>query len=260
MALAGAGPGKWFPAKLTLAPRSPDRYQISVTSVEPGQFGRFQLDIQPLHAVLTRREALQASDPFDRQPSFQYCRTYRQELKKGAPYVVEMTSTAFSPSLRVEDPRGNEWRQASSSPGSVARVVFFPERDGAYDIVASSTLARQTGPFALTVLSPQPVVSEAAQLTTDDFFDPLQNQNYQKVHAVKLKAGEHYLISLQTREFTPFLRIESARGQHLKKAPDMVRPGEVHITLVAPRDDTYRIIVTSGNTGGTGAYRLLVRH
>jgi hypothetical protein len=258
-AVGSGKPGEWFPIKVAIAPSRPGTYQVIVTSVDPGQFGPFQLGVQSFQTTLTKADGLSFSDPFDRVPTFQFCKTYRQELKQGGPYILEMTSKAFGPSLRLEDSQGSDWVQASAASGGVARLVVFPAAADNARIIASSIVARQTGPFTLTVASPRLVVSEAGKLTSDDYFDPLQNQSYQKVHLLKLKAGEFCLISLEAREFTPNLRVESSRGQHLKPLPDIRRPGEGHITFVAPRDDTYRIIVTSSNSGGTGAYRLLVR-
>src|SRR5207247_2403093 len=100
-------------------------------------------------------ENLTGTDPFDRVPTLNHHKVYQQELKRGLPYLVEMSSSAFFPLVRIEDSRGIEVRRDSSFiPNRPVRVVLFPERSDKYRIIASSAHARQTGAFTLTVSLP----------------------------------------------------------------------------------------------------------
>jgi hypothetical protein len=256
----GKAPGERLRSQIVFLPFRTDTYRLGVTSAALGGFGAFTLTAQAYRPTWTKADALTPADPFDRQPTAKYAKTYRLEMKAGGAYVIEMLSGSFDSFLRLEDPRGNHLHSHDSGGiNRPAHILFFPERSEEYKLIATSYGLRMTGPFRLTVSSPHAVAEEIGKLAADDFFDPLQNLSYQKVHTFKLQARQAYLISLESKAFLPYLRLESSRGQHLKFTADVVRPGAAHILFEAPRDDTYRVVVTSVNGGATGEYKLLLQ-
>jgi hypothetical protein len=258
--ISGEGPGKLPYSQLTYLPSEAGTYRITATASAPRRFGPFALTLQPFSATSTRAGQLTRTDDREREPTSRYAKVYRLEMKQGEPNVIVMASKVMDPVIRIEDQGGNELqREDRGARGVTERMLFFPPRTEEYRIIATTYGARETGPFTLKVVAPNTVASAAGKLTNTDFFDPLQNLSYQKVHTFKMKRGELYLISLESKAFLPFVRLESSRGQHLRRGPDRSVGGVAHISFVAPVDDTYRVIATSVFGGATGDYRVLIR-
>ena len=136
---------------------------------------------------------------------------------------------------------------------------FTPASDGEHHLIATSDTDRVTGPFTITVGHPEVVLAVSGKLTHDDYYDPLNDSCYQKVHRARMKANQLYIVSLQSAAFQPLVRIESSRGKHVVRFPTTTRPDSADINFTPPRDDEYRIIVTTMNGGATGPYVLSVQ-
>src|SRR5262249_6932171 len=98
------------------------------------------------------------------------------------------------------------------------------------------------------------------QLTADDPRDRVRTDSYHKVHRMRMQPGRVYQIDLASTAFDAYLRLEDAQGNQLAYDDDS---GEGHhnarIVFNPPRDEEYRVIVTSYDTRGTGAYTLTIR-
>ncbi len=96
------------------------------------------------------------------------------------------------------------------------------------------------------------------KLTSDDPADKFLKTPH-KVHEYKMKAGKIYVIDLSSKDFDSFLRLENSAGKNLA-ANDDATPDTLDARLVfkAPKDDTYRIIVTMLKPK-EGAYLLTAR-
>jgi hypothetical protein len=245
-------------AVLSYEPQAAVKARLVATSSQPGQNGPFSLRIQTLAVRSTKEGTIAASDPFDRMPTQTYRKTYRMRLEQGKEYLVEMASKTMDSVLRVEDGQGRVLGRSDLPGTSTERVLLIPEKTDEYVIVATTYPPRQTGAFTLAVTTPKAVSSQAGALSKDDFYDPLMNSCFQKVHAFDLKAGKTYLVRLESKAFAPYLRLETGRGQHLKRVHDQGRTGAAYVLYVPAKDEKYRVIVTSGVGGQTGAYTLTV--
>lgn len=97
------------------------------------------------------------------------------------------------------------------------------------------------------------------KLTADDPKDALLKNSYQKVHLVKMEAGNTYVIDLRSNKFDSFLRLEDSAKKQLAQDDDGGGFPHARIVFPAKRTDAYRIIVTTFKGGDTGEYTLSIR-
>ncbi len=74
------------------------------------------------------------------------------------------------------------------------------------------------------------------------------------------KAGESFVISLESADFDTFLAIMDEEGNVLEQNDDLGeddRNSQLQVTF--PRDGTYSLIINAYDQGGTGAYILTIR-
>jgi tetratricopeptide (TPR) repeat protein/tRNA A-37 threonylcarbamoyl transferase component Bud32 len=89
----------------------------------------------------------------------------------------------------------------------------------------------------------------------------LTEQHKEQVHEVKLQAGQTYIFDLESTAFDAFLRLEDARGQKLAENDDL-EPGVIlnsRIVFRPLQDGAYRLVATSFQGQGVGAYVVRVR-
>jgi tetratricopeptide (TPR) repeat protein len=89
----------------------------------------------------------------------------------------------------------------------------------------------------------------------------LTDQQRDKVHEVSLQAGKTYVFDLESKDFDAFLRLEDKTGQKLAENDD-IEPGvnqNSRIVFTAPKDGTYRLVASSFENRGMGAYTLIIR-
>lgn len=95
-------------------------------------------------------------------------------------------------------------------------------------------------------------------LTEKDPKDRVQAQSHRKVFTIKLLAGKHYFIDMQSSDLDPYLRLEDAAGKTLLYDDDSGGDLNARIDYIPSADTEYRIIATSYRTA-TGAFSLTVR-
>jgi serine/threonine-protein kinase len=82
----------------------------------------------------------------------------------------------------------------------------------------------------------------------------LTGEQKEQVHELKLSAGKTYAIDLESKEFDTLLRLEDAQGKKLGE----VKRNE-HALVTPAKDGTYRLVATSVQQRGTGAYIVRIR-
>ena len=85
----------------------------------------------------------------------------------------------------------------------------------------------------------------AGKLSADDPKDKVIARSPHKVHEQALKAGSTYIIDLKSRQFDSYLRLEDSTGKQLAQDDDGGGFPNARIVFKTPKDDKYRIIVTS---------------
>ena len=96
------------------------------------------------------------------------------------------------------------------------------------------------------------------QLTKNDPKDSVRTFSVHKAYTVNLTAGKSYTFDLVSRDFDAYLRLEDSSFKQLAHDDDSGGNLNARIIFQAPKDDTYRIIVTTF-TGGIGSYTLTLR-
>jgi serine/threonine protein kinase/Flp pilus assembly protein TadD len=82
-----------------------------------------------------------------------------------------------------------------------------------------------------------------------------------QVHAWNLVAGRAYVIDLESTAFDAFLKLQDAQGKIVAENDD-IEPGvnlNARLVFTAPADGVYRLVATSFEPAGIGAYTLRIR-
>jgi eukaryotic-like serine/threonine-protein kinase len=100
----------------------------------------------------------------------------------------------------------------------------------------------------------------AANVETIPFKGALTAKEPERVHEVKMSAGQIYLIDLGSDEFDTYLRLHDSQGKLLAENDD-IAPDNLNSRLIftASADGTYRVVATSYGNRGKGAYSLTVQ-
>lgn len=80
-----------------------------------------------------------------------------------------------------------------------------------------------------------------------------------KVYAVRLEAGRTYTIDMMSAEFDPFLRLENAEFVELASDDDSGGDLNARIDFTPRETGVYRVIATSFDNDGGGAFTLRIR-
>lgn len=79
-----------------------------------------------------------------------------------------------------------------------------------------------------------------------------------KIHVVRMKKDQGYLIDMVSSDFDAYLRLEDAAGNKLAEDDDGGGNLNARIRFTAPRDDLFLVIATSC-AGGAGNYTLAIK-
>jgi tetratricopeptide (TPR) repeat protein len=108
-------------------------------------------------------------------------------------------------------------------------------------------------------------VQKLVQLTRTCFTETkllgtLTGQRKEQAHEVKLHTGTTYVIDLQSSQFDPYLRLQDAHGKVLAENDD-ISPDNLNsrLLVMVNQSATYRLVVTSFQQHGAGAYNLSIR-
>ena len=106
---------------------------------------------------------------------------------------------------------------------------------------------------------PNVLLHETGKLSDADPIDPQRKGRRIKSYTVKLAADEQITIELDSTEFDAYLRLEDAAGKKIAEDDDSGGDTNAKIVFRAPKEGTYRIVVTTYDPGMTGAFTLNVR-
>ncbi len=91
--------------------------------------------------------------------------------------------------------------------------------------------------------------------------ETLTAEELRKVHEFKLTAGKTYVIDMESKDRDTFLKLESADSKKLAENDDIEDGKNLNsrILFTPPAAGVYRIIATSFEGRGSGAYTLTIR-
>lgn len=110
------------------------------------------------------------------------------------------------------------------------------------------------------------LLSITDKLTANDPKDAVRKDMHAKIHTIDLKAGQVVIIDLESGDgtatngfFDTYLRVEDKPGNTIAFNDDGGMNLNSRLEFTAPKDGTYRLVVTTYRAGETGPYTLTVR-
>ncbi|MBO6935401.1 MAG: caspase family protein [Deltaproteobacteria bacterium] len=193
------------------------------------------------------------------------------------PVHFELSSSAFDAYLMVVGPSGRHWENddAGGTTNSVLDMVL--PAAGTYRIVASSFRADETGAYdlkisggartpgmphvaAATPSTPTPSGGSATvrqgSLQTGD--ETLESGEFVDRYNFDWPAGSSIDVSLTSTAFDPYVIVIGPDGQQEDNDDISASDRNAGLTYAVRQAGTHRVLVTSYESGESGAYRLSV--
>ena len=89
----------------------------------------------------------------------------------------------------------------------------------------------------------------------------LTKQTPQHIHEVKLSAGKEYVIEMKSKQFDTYLKLQDSNGKLLAENDDINYKQKLlnsRLTFTTKQDGNYRLVATSYQQRGQGAYDITV--
>jgi len=210
---------------------------------------------------------LDANDPKDAgtgNPGKQYT----VKLQKDKTYIIDLVSKDFDAYLRLLDKKGSQLAEDDDGGGDLnARIVHSIDKDGDYQIVVTSDDG-QVGKFNLKVrefilkgeAKPRDIGKAGISITAN-----IQQKNVTEigklgyVYSVQLKAGQTYIIDLESTDMDAYLYLFDGKSRLLAQDDDSGGDLNSRITFKADRDGVFHLLATSLAGDETGEFTLKVR-
>ncbi len=99
-----------------------------------------------------------------------------------------------------------------------------------------------------------------ARITETTFKGTLTDKEREQVHELKLEAGKTYIIEMHSDVLDSYLKLRDGQGKLLAENDD-IAPDNLDARLIfMPKEGgTFRIVATSFQDQGRGAYTLTIR-
>jgi S1-C subfamily serine protease len=208
-------------------------------------------------------DKLTPTDPRDKrrgQPS----KSFRHAMQAGKHYVIEMRGNpkVIDPWLIVRDAAGVTLAEDDDSGGLLnSLIVFSPTRTDDYDIVATVFKGAPVGPFTLRIreetglpLGPKGLFKTSILSETDPL-DPVM-QSAAHFFNLIMKRGKTYLVTMKSKEFDPYVRLENMAGVNVK-GEDSGGGGQSTLVFTPEQDGIYKLFATTFDFK-TGPFELRV--
>ena len=253
-------------------------YEVVITSFRPDEIGDYTLfvDVGRVDGPIWSIDELGRLQNGDNTlESGEYVDYFEFEGEPGQRVTVELTSNDFDTYLVLVGP--SIFLENDDADGSLDRshLQFDSTDAGLYTIGVTSFAPREEGDYQINVSAITPSDSNIrenrditslrfGQITSGELSqdDALSNdrdnaRKYHDIYAFEANANQEVSVDLQSNNFDTYLILETPSGERYQN-DDFERIGRSFLELTAPESGRYRVIVTSYNTGGTGAYELLV--
>ena len=95
---------------------------------------------------------LDAKEKLEKKRPGRFFKTHEVKLMAGTTYRIELDSSQFDAYLILEDGKGTKLAEDDDSGGNTdAKIVFTPNADGVYRVIATTCDVDQKGSYTLTV-------------------------------------------------------------------------------------------------------------
>jgi hypothetical protein len=227
------------------------------------------------------RGALSAAD--FRSARDTYLDAWDLEGSAGDSVTVDVLANDFDAYVYVTGPGFAETlSDDDSGEGCHARLTFTMLESGAFRVVVSSSSSRQTGVYTVRVSERPPEITDypcggvnpavllglatgtrtvavgdsvTGMLSSSD--PTISTGRYAQAWSLQGRGGRSVTITVTSEAFDTFVYVV---GPGLEPQSDDDSAGELNsqLTVTLPQDGSYRVVVTSAGSGGTGAYVLRV--
>lgn len=184
---------------------------------------------------------------------------------------IELTSTDFDPYLSVRPPSGTQSENDDAVEGDTehSQIILKASQAGQYEILVTSRTTGESGAYALAyevfdaepqaILDPRQslpgVQRKEGALATGD--RTLRSGELVDPYPVRLRAGQTLTVRLHSSAFDPYLILKPPAGETVENddaAPNDTENSE--ITFTADQEGQYAVMVTTYESGESGAYAL----
>lgn len=258
---------------------------ITVTSYASGETGAYRLRVErarapgdqpaePLRIDRATRGELRPGGL--RRDSGQYYAVYTLEGRQGEVLDIRLTSDDFDPYLEITGPSGfSDANDDNPEGGLNSRLVTTLPADGAYQVVATSYSANQTGRFELTARRGDAALAaawasgmEARSGSTISIGDTIRGSlaqgderlssgEYVDTYRFIGSRGQRVRIDATSDDFDTYLILATPDGGQ-RDNDDGPDGTNAQLNEILPADGEYSVRVTSYAPGETGAYRLTI--
>ncbi|MCB9533325.1 MAG: PPC domain-containing protein [Myxococcales bacterium] len=207
---------------------------------------------------------LEASDPVE--PGRGYADTYSLQVVGGQPIAVSVESDDFDTYLIVRQASGVVLGEDDDGGSGVnSRLILTPSVDETVQVVVTSFSPETLGAYRVAVepFVVHPVSTRPVQLGTpvdanlDDSDGALRDRGYADAYTLDLRAGDALEVTMTSSDFDAYLMLVGPTGEAVAYDDDGMLSGtDARLRFVASSAGTYRIIATSYDPSGVGAYRI----
>lgn len=238
----------------------PGRFEVVVTSREPGATGAYQVAVLPagpIDSVHVDEEARLDTLAAGPMRAGRQERLYGVSTGSDAPVVLRVVAEGFVPRLHLLGPNGEvrgAWRTLErSSSGDIHGVLlrYVPGWDAPYRLIVTSEEPGATGPFALDVRSIQtrdlPIGERGVRGTLGDE-SWLVDDRYVDTYRFRTRSGEQTVLSVESEAFPPAFRLWTIQGRKREEVTETLNPGGASSVRAERELDggEYFLEVTSG--------------
>lgn len=258
-------------------------YQVIVTSYEPGEMGRYTLQVSAgtsgtTAAIPTHSGSLTGGGPIavgqtvngrlgpgdTALNSGEFTETWTYTGRAGELLTVHLDASQFDPYLMIRGPAGfsedNDDRVAGTDTNA-SLVVTLPTA-GEYRIMATSYRAGEQGDYTLQLVGTSGTPSAATnqlrsgatlqgELSASDGM--LAGRQFFDVYTFRGSASERALVTATANGFPVLIRVIEPGGQeHVSQAS--AAGGRAETAIVLPSSGEYTVHVSSQSAGSTGPY------
>ena len=250
-----AGPGDW---------------RILATSYQPGESGRYTLDVGAGGSVgggdrggrddgNVRVESgrLETGDRTLQSGEFSDAYTV---VGTGGPLVVDLQSSAFDPYLIVETPGGEQFDNDDYEGALDRSLLVVQTRPGeAYEVIVTSYTPGETGSYRLEMrdedsATASGIRTETGRLGAGD--NRLDSGEWYDLYTFSGVPGQRLRADLTSDDFDTYLAIQPPSGDALHDDDGGGRIGHSRLDFDLTEPGTYTVYATSYAADETGEYRL----
>ena len=258
--------------------RGPGRFEIAVTSREPGADGAYQVEVarpSAVDSVFVDTEGVEGALGGGPRRTGRYERAFAVAAGPETPVVLRVVSTAFAPRVHLFGPNGEvrgTWRTVErlSSGDSLHAVLvrYLPGWDAPYRLLVTSEAPGAHGPFAVDARSVPVREISVPGRTSGTLGDEswLDDGRYLDTYRLRASGGERVTVRAESGEVPPAVRLWRAEGRTRETVAEDLNAGSASAVALERELDggEYFLEVLSGGEleegepARGGAYTLAV--